>query len=96
MRRIAGSGTICEIKKRWKTLMEECWTKSKVVGPKVTLLHRWFLRFLNCTNGIKLPKDSHHENKSHVVHKIRASEHPELIMVVGERDKSVNQSDVNK
>ena len=34
--------------------------------------------------------------KSHVVHKNRASETPELITVVGARDRSVNQSNVKK
>ena len=50
--------------------------------------------FLNCTNGTKSRKYLHIKKKNHVVDKNRTTEIP-LIMVVCERDKSVNQSDVN-
>ena len=61
---VARFGTICTILKTWKNTRSV--TFSKVAGYKVTLLHRCFSHFLNCTNGTKSHKTSHMETCSSV------------------------------
>ena len=61
---VARFATICTILKTWKITRSV--TFSKVAGYKVTLLHRCFSHFLNCTNGTKSQKTSHMETCSSV------------------------------
>ena len=57
MLHFARFGTICSILKTLKTPKKRV---SLLVKLQVPLLHGCFSRFLDCTNGIKLSRASHH------------------------------------
>ena len=63
-------GIICTILKMWKTPMEEFRHPgfSPATLLKVTLFHRSFSLFFNCTNGTKLRNASHLVNFSMYLH----------------------------